>query len=161
MTEPIYFYSTREVPYGVFSNFARYGIEMDGLYYRTTEHYFQAMKFITTDPDYAERIRGAATPKQAANMGRSRDYPLRPDWEQVKDDIMHAAVLKKCETHEKIRQLLLETDDAQIIEKTTGDYYWGCGTKGTGKNMLGIILMRVRDQLREHESTASTAPTSE
>ncbi len=35
-----------------------------------------------------------------------------------------------------------------IVEKTTRDYYWGCGTEGTGKNTLGIILMEVREKLR-------------
>lgn len=62
---------------------------------------------------------------------------------------MHRAVLKKFQTHEAIRQTLLSTGNEEIIEKTTGDLYWGCGTNGSGKNRLGIILMRVRDQLRQ------------
>jgi len=41
----IYFYSSLEEPYGCFSNFSRHGVEIDNVYYKTCEHYFQAMKF--------------------------------------------------------------------------------------------------------------------
>jgi ribA/ribD-fused uncharacterized protein len=143
----IYFYSTREVPYGCFSNFSAHGFELDGKYWMTSEHYFQAQKFV--DTPHEEEVRQAKTPKEAANMGRERHRPLRDDWESVKDDIMRKVVLRKFETHEEIRNILLSTGDKILVEKTTGDMYWGCGTDGTGKNMLGIILMEVRAILRE------------
>lgn len=60
---------------------------------------------------------------------------------------MRKAVLRKFETHSDIRQILLETGDEGIVEKTTGDYYWGCDKDGSGKNMLGIILMETREIL--------------
>ncbi len=41
----IYFYITKD-KYGEFSNFSRHGIEQDGKWWKTTEHYFQAQKFI-------------------------------------------------------------------------------------------------------------------
>ena len=81
-------------------------------------------------------------------MGRERSRPLRQDWEQVKDEIMHRAVLKKFQTHEEIRQVLLSTGDEEIIENAPGDYYWGCGKNRTGQNKLGIILVQVREELR-------------
>jgi ribA/ribD-fused uncharacterized protein len=81
-------------------------------------------------------------------MGRERSRPLRSDWEQVKDDVMRAAVLQKFLTHQDIQQTLLGTGDEELVEATTNDYYWGCGTNGTGKNMLGKILMEVRAELR-------------
>jgi N-glycosidase YbiA len=141
----IYFYSTRE-KYGEFSNFSRHGFELDGKYWKTSEHYFQAMKFEGTE--YADKVREVSKPKQAAELGRRRDFPLRKDWEDIKDDVMRRAVLAKFQTHEDIRDLLLSTGDEELVEKTTGDTYWGCGTDGTGKNMLGKILMEVREQLR-------------
>lgn len=145
----IYFYSTREVPYGCFSNFSAHGFTLDGKYWKTSEHYFQAQKFAGTE--HEEEVRLAKTPKEAARMGRERRRPLRGDWEAVKDDLMRRAVLKKFETHEEIRAVLLATGDEKLIEKTSDDTYWGCGTDGTGKNMLGIILMEVRAALREKE----------
>ncbi len=84
----------------------------------------------------------------AARLGRSRKVPIRPDWEQVKDEVMLRAVLAKFQAHAELQELLLSTGEEEIVEKTTRDYYWGCGTNSTGKNMLGIILMRVRDELR-------------
>ena len=142
---PIYFYSTRG-DYGCFSNFSYHGFELNGEYWPTTEHYFQAQKFPNTP--HCDQIRQVKTPKEAANMGRDRKRPLRPDWEQVKDDIMRNAVLCKFETHADIREILLATDDEKIVENAPGDYYWGCGKDGSGKNMLGQILMEVREILR-------------
>ena len=82
-------------------------------------------------------------------MGRDRARPLRADWEQVKDDVMRRGVLRKFETHADIRALLLETGDEPIVENAPGDYYWGCGKDGSGKNMLGRILMETRESLRQ------------
>lgn len=147
----IYFYSPREQPYGCFSNFSRHGIAMDSIWWPTVEHYFQAQKFAGTP--YAEQIQRAATPKQAANLGRSRSIPLRADWESVKDDIMLAAVQRKFETHETLRALLLATGDEEIVENAPGDYYWGGGTDGSGQNKLGQTLMRVRARLRGHHQS--------
>lgn len=112
----IYFYSTLEKPYGCFSNFSPHGFEIDGVYYKTSEHYFQAMKFIHS-PEDMEAVRRASTPKRAASIGRDRKRPLRADWEDVKDDIMRRGVLRKFETHADIRALLLSTGDAEIVVK--------------------------------------------
>ena len=125
----IYFYSTRE-EYGCFSNFSAHGFELDGEWWPTSEHYFQGQKFPETA--HVDAIRNAKTPKDAARMGRDRKRPLRPDWEQVKDEIMRQAVLKKFETHEDIRQILLDTGEEEIVENSPIDYYWGCGADGTG-----------------------------
>lgn len=145
----IHFYSNLEEPYGCFSNFSPHGVNLDGLYWPTTEHYFQAQKFVGT-PD-AEEIRCAKSPKDAADKGRERKRPLRPDWEQVKEDTMRQAVLAKFRTHAKLREILLSTGDDEIVENAPGDYYWGCGADGTGKNRLGAILMEVRAVLRREE----------
>ena len=156
MAMTIYFYSTREQPYGVFSNFSRHGFEIDGVYYKTCEHYFQAMKFAGSPQDM-EDVRRASTPKMAASIGRDRNRPLRPDWEAVKDDIMRQGVLRKFETHAGLRALLLSTGDEEIVENAPGDRYWGAGPDGTGKNMLGKILMETRAILLERAAPDSSA----
>jgi N-glycosidase YbiA len=141
----IYFY-TKTDEYGAFSNFSRHGIEMNGVWWPTVEHYFQAQKF--EDAVYQEKIRTADTPKKAADLGRSRQVPLRSQWEMVKDEIMLQAVRKKFQTHKEIRELLLSTEDKAIVENAPGDYYWGCGKEGTGLNRLGHILQQVRTEIR-------------
>jgi len=141
----IFFYSTKG-PYGCFSNFSRHGFELDGVYWPTSEHYFQAQKFVGSS--YQEEVRLARTPKEAARLGRRRDWLLRADWEQVKDEVMRRAVQRKFETHADIRQVLLATGDEELIEDSPTDDYWGCGAKRTGQNKLGQILMEVRALLR-------------
>jgi ribA/ribD-fused uncharacterized protein len=143
---PIYFYSAREKPYGCFSNFAPYGFLLDGKWWPTSEHYYQAQKFAGTPRE--ERIRKARTPKAAARLGRSRKHPPRADWEDVKDEVMHRAVLRKFEAHADIREVLFSTGEVPIVENAPNDTYWGCGADGSGLNRLGAILMDVRDTLR-------------
>ncbi|GAA6615276.1 NADAR family protein [Scytonema sp. NUACC26] len=144
----IYFYNTRE-KYGCFSNFSYHGFELECFYWYTSEHYFQAQKFIGTP--HVEQIRLVKTPKEAARMGRERKRPLRSDWEQVKDGIMKKAVLCKFQTHADIREILLSTGDVELVENSPIDYYWGYGADGSGKNMLGKILMEVREILRNSD----------
>jgi ribA/ribD-fused uncharacterized protein len=146
--DTIYFYGTKD-EHGYMSNFAAYPIVIDGVVWPTTEHYFQAMKFVGSE--HVELIRKCASPATAARMGRSRKRPLRADWERVKDDVMRLAVWQKFLQHPAIAALLLATGDAKLVEKTTRDTYWGCGTRGDGKNMLGVILVEVRQRLRERE----------
>lgn len=131
--------------YGCFSNFSRDSIFLKGLSWRTSEHYFQAQKFAGTE--HEDQIRYATKPMKAANMGRERHRPLRNDWEAVKNDIMREAVMAKFTQNKKLKSLLLATGDVKIIEHTSNDRYWGDGGDGSGNNMLGIILMEVRDAI--------------
>jgi ribA/ribD-fused uncharacterized protein len=142
----ICFYGADEVPYGCFSNFSDHGFDLDGHWWTTCEHYFQAQKFPGSRD--ADLIRRAATPLRAAELGRERSRPLRRDWDRVKDDVMRRAVTAKFTAHADIRAVLLDTCDEEIVEDTTTDHYWGRGRSGTGRNMLGRILMRARTQLR-------------
>lgn len=141
----IYFYKIND-EYGCFSNFSHYGFELDGKWWMTSEHYFQAQKFCGTE--YEEIIRLLDNPMKAAEMGRNRSLPLREDWEQVKDDVMRKAVYAKFSQNNELKDILLKTGSEDIIENTSNDYYWGCGTNGSGSNMLGIILMEIRDKLK-------------
>ena len=84
---------------------------------------FQAQKF--TGTFYAETIRAAFTPKQAAELGRSRKMPLRADWEKVKDIIMLKAVQRKFELHAALRALLLATGEEELVENASGGLLLG------------------------------------
>ncbi len=58
------------------------------------------------------------------------------------------ALRAKFTQHEDLRELLLSTGNAQLVEHTASDRYWADGGDGSGKNMLGVLLMRLRDELR-------------
>jgi len=144
------FYSVGD-EFGEFSNFAAFSFTLDGERWPTSEHYFQAQKF--EDEAYRQKVRKANSPMLAARLGRDRKQKLRRDWESVKVGIMRAAVLAKFTQHEELQALLLSTGQAKLVEHTENDDYWGDGGDGSGKNMLGRILMQVRDSLRESRGT--------
>lgn len=145
MTKDIFFYSVAE-EYGEFSNFAPFPIKLDGKRWPTTEHYFQAAKF--EDAKDREEVRRAKSPAIAARLGRDRKRKLRRDWEAVKVAVMRRAVLAKFSQHPDLRHLLLATGDARLVEHTENDAYWGDGGDGSGRNMLGRILMETRAKLQ-------------
>jgi ribA/ribD-fused uncharacterized protein len=116
--------------------------------YPTSEHYFQAMKFIQY-PDYMEKIRLTKSPYYAKQMGGDRTHKLRDDWETVKEEVMLTALRAKFTQHQELHQHLLSTGDDFLVENAPNDYYWGIGAKGTGLNRLGHCLMIVRDELRK------------
>ena len=107
---------------------------------------FQSQKFLV--PQIQEKIRQIASPMDAALEGRNRQNPLRSDWEEVKDEVMLQALRMKFSQNPEIVRELLATGDANIIEHMRNDAYWADGGDGTGKNKLGLLLMQVREELK-------------
>jgi ribA/ribD-fused uncharacterized protein len=141
----IYFWNEK-AEFGEFSNFFRCDVEIDGKIWKTTEHYFAAMK--TLDEGEQEMIRNAKTPFSAKQLGR-RNVTLRSDWESVKFDFMLKALRHKFSA-EPFKSKLVNTRDSEIYEDSPYDKVWGTGVKGavgTGKNLLGKALMQVRKEL--------------
>lgn len=146
----INFYSARS-EHGYMSNFAQYSLNIDGFHYQTSEHYFQSKKY---EGSYWEsKVRHAKGPMKAVELGRDRNGPLRRDWESVKNNVMRKAVEIKFRQHRDICDALLATGDAKLVEHTERDSYWGDGGDGSGKNMLGQILMEVRTLLRKERDS--------
>ena len=143
------YYNTMDPPYNCFSNFSSHAFVLDGHWWRTAEHYFQAQKFIGTE--HFETIRCSATPEDAAQLGQDRTRPLRPHWRQVKEEVMLRCVLRKFQVHSGIRAILLQTGQRPIVEDWHGDFYWSCGADGSGKNRMGHMLMIVRGILSREE----------
>lgn len=141
----LWFYAQTEA-FGEFSNFSPHGIEMDGVWWPTVEHYFQAQKFV--DADYRARIARASTAKMAKSLGQSRAFAIWADWDHRRDAVMLEAVRRKFTTHSALGALLLSTGDEVLAEASPNDFYWGAGGDGSGLNRLGQILMQVRGELR-------------
>lgn len=142
----IYFYSWAK-KYFEFSNFSLHPIMIDNKVYATNEHYFQSVKFI--DAEYQEKVRLAKTPKEAKQLGSSRGYAILPDWDSKRIQVMKTCVKAKFTQHTELTELLLSTGTAHLVEDSPYDTFWGCGKNGTGQNMLGKILMEVREELRD------------
>jgi len=109
----------------------------------TVEHAFQAAK--STSPKYIREICQASSPGEAKMTGRG--VRLRPDWEEVKIDIMRDLVQQKFFGNPELGQQLLETAPALLVEGNTWeDRFWGV-YEGDGLNWLGVILMETRNRL--------------
>ena len=135
--------------YGYLATYSNYGFFKDGVFWKTSEHYYQAQKFM--DSDTKIRIQNAETPKIASTIGRDRKLNLRSEWEEVKQDVMFDAVYYKFKQNKDILQKLLNTGDAKIIEATVKENYWGCGPNNDGQNNYGKILVKVRETLRTEQ----------
>lgn len=132
--------------YRFLSNFFPSSIEMyDGVRYPTSEHAFQAHK--THSMEERRHIASLDTPGKAKRAGRR--VTLRDDWEVIKISIMEGVLFQKFSMHLDLRQKLIDTGDAELIEGNTwGDTFWGV-CRGKGENHLGKLLMKIRQALKQ------------
>lgn len=140
--------------YRFLSNFWYCEVELDGEFYPSTEHAYQAAK--TLDPDLrrqfrfrikyenGEPVEFTPTCGQAKRMGTKVE--LRSDWEDVKVGIMEDLLRQKF-SNESLKQKLLDTGDVYLEETNHwGDKFWGV-CDGEGQNVLGNLLMKIREDL--------------
>jgi ribA/ribD-fused uncharacterized protein len=147
----IHFYRANEKPFGAFSNLYRREIEFEGVIYPTTEHAYQAGK--ARKDNVREWLMNAPSPALLAMAAHGLySWDIQPNWSKVKYERMKLVLRAKFNQHEDLRQLLLSTGDARLVEAATVDNLvnrtWG-EVNGKGKNMLGVLLMEVRAELRE------------
>lgn len=135
--------NTFRYDHGPLSNF---WVERDGL---TLEHRFQALK--TNDLAQKLKILRCSTPGEAKKRGKNRALCyLRPDWDEVKRDLMWDLLIKKFLGNPFAASYLLATGEALIQEKNTwNDRIWGVNLQNQGQNLLGMGLMYVRDVLND------------
>lgn len=141
----IRFYSHKRGPFAAFSNFFESPLLLDGHWWPTVEHYFQAQKF--ADSANQKRIRRAASPAEAKRLGRGLSG-LRKDWDNARLDVMRTGLRAKFTDH-KLRALLLSTGDVHLIEAAPDDYFWGEGRDESGENWLGRLLVELRGSLSQ------------
>eukprot|EP01065_Artemidia_motanka_P003933 TRINITY_DN118_c0_g1_i4.p1 TRINITY_DN118_c0_g1~~TRINITY_DN118_c0_g1_i4.p1 ORF type:complete len:521 (+),score=48.74 TRINITY_DN118_c0_g1_i4:68-1564(+) len=157
------FYNQQD-PYYQFTNFYRSSPFYDEHHrlWLTSEHYFQAKKFEPDCPNcrtahsaqLVESIRMAPTPRDALNIARANKAWVHSSWyggdgvQGRRVNAMIDAVRMKMQFDGAVRALLLSTGNARLVEHTDQDSFWGDGGVGFGTNMLGQILMLVRDEFR-------------
>jgi len=118
--------------------------------YRSTEHAYQAFK--ADNEAEHEYVRNLDTPAKAKRAGRT--VSKRKDWEQIKFDLM-LDLLRAKFSDTMLAKLLMDTDDKKLVEGN----YWHDNIFGNctcdacknieGKNMLGKLLMQIRDELKK------------
>jgi ribA/ribD-fused uncharacterized protein len=150
MQAEIRFYRASEKPYGAFSNLYRREIEFEGELFATSEHAYQAGKARKTE--VRRWLMAAPSPSLLAMAAHGLYYwDVAPGWSTSKFDRMRAVLRAKFSQHEDLRELLLSTGDARLVESATVDNevnrLWG-EVDGVGRNMLGVMLMDLREALR-------------
>ncbi|MBI5321852.1 NADAR family protein [Bradyrhizobium sp.] len=152
----IRFYRASEKPYGVFSNLYRRAITFEGRIFPTSEHAYQAGK--ARKEEVREWLMAAPSPALLAMAAHGLyQWDIVPDWSKVKFDRMRGVLMAKFTQHADLAAILLETKDAVLIETATVDSavnrLWGEVPGKGGKNMLGIMLMEVRQHLVQRSGT--------
>lgn len=131
---------------GYLASYSNYGFFANGVYYKTTEHYYQSNKVI--DDKIKGKIIKASTPKIASEIGRDRNNKIKKLWRLIKCDVMYFGVLYKFQQNKDICQKLVLTGNEKIAEATVKENYWGLGKNNDGRNNYGIILELVRKKVR-------------
>jgi ribA/ribD-fused uncharacterized protein len=130
--------------YRFLSNFWLAPVTYEGITYPSSEHAYQAAKSL--NPTIREVFFMLSSPSKAKKMGQQ--IIIRPDWEDVKINVMRDIVTAKFEQNEYLMRLLMETRGFHLIEGNTwGDRFWGECPVGNGRNELGKILMAIRDDI--------------
>lgn len=131
--------------YAFLSNFYESPVFFDKHKFKTVEHAYQAMK--ATNEEDLNKIKNAKTAGEAKKFGRNVS-PIRHDWDNAKVDIMRSLLESKFE-NPFLADLLISTGESELIEENNwNDKFWGV-CRGVGKNMLGILLMEIREKLKE------------
>lgn len=149
----IRFYTKGE-PYYWLSNSSEYPVYYDGIKYPTAEHLFQAMKFLPHRTDLATKVRKISSPNDAIKEARRNMTEVQKGWISKGQNVisMREVLLLKFTQHSVLRRQLLLTGDAELIQSSPADAFWGdaAGTDGFGggRNELGKALMRTRETIR-------------
>ena len=167
----LYFQRDRE-QFLFFSHFHPSPIVLDGETWPTVEHYFQAQR--SRDPAYRQAICKEKSPGKVKHLSKSPDDTTRggkrfswfrsnhavprADWAEVELDVMRKADGAKFTQNPDFSVLLLATGDADLIEDSPWDAFWGIGADGSGLNWAGKILMEIRRELRASHPVAQPEP---
>ncbi|UBV44755.1 NADAR family protein (plasmid) [Deinococcus taeanensis] len=162
--DPVYFYRTAHP----FSNFHPSVFTVDSQTFQTAEQYIMYRKALTFgDPVSAERILAARGPGECKKLGRRvRPYD-EAIWAAVREQVAYDACVHKFAQNSRLRDVLLSTGDALLVEAAPSDAIWGIGFSEQdapahhhqwGQNLLGLALMRVRDTLRTGDVKITSSP---
>lgn len=142
----IFFY---EQDFYVLSNFSAFRLRWKSYDFDTSEHAYHWEKFhATTHGAIKVEVRQSRSAHEAFKIAeRNRDV-RRPDWDDVKVDVMREILRAKADQHEYVRRKLLATGDRELIENSWRDDFWGWGPNRDGRNQLGKLWMEIRAELR-------------
>lgn len=144
----VFFY---EQEFYVLSNFSSFTLNRGGRRFDTAEAAYHYEKFTgegETQTFIRTEIRNAPSAHEAFRLAQEFKAQRRPDWDDVKVDIMRDILRAKVKQHPYVLQKLMQTGNRELIEDSWRDSEWGWGPNKDGKNLLGKLWMEIREELR-------------
>jgi ribA/ribD-fused uncharacterized protein len=143
---------------GPFSQWAKYSFVIDGVTYVTCEQYMMAEKArLFKDGETEAKILATANPRKQKELGRQVKGFDQAAWDAVCVEVVYRGNLAKFSQNPELLELLLATGDKIIAEASPVDPIWGIGMAEDnpsvtdmslwGKNLLGNVIMRIRETL--------------
>ena len=136
-----------EQEFYILSNFSAFCLDWDGYRFYSSEAAYQYSKF----PEFSDirtKIRLALSSHESFKLAEFYKDSRRSDWDEIKTEVMLNILRQKVLQHEYVKRKLLETGNRELIEDSWRDDFWGWGPNKDGKNMLGKLWMKVRDELK-------------
>ncbi len=134
-----------EGPHYMYSNFAAFAVRWRDVVCGTSEHHYQAAKFL--DIGIKSEIWCATSPHDAKKIAQAYASEVRPDWDdEEKLRVMEEIVRAKHAQHPYIQRKLKESKGLILVEDSPVDSFWGRGPDWNGLNQLGKIWMKIRDE---------------
>ena len=130
-----------------FSNFSSFAVEWKGKIWQTSEHAYQAAHFFKTAPELSQKIYKAKSAHEAYKIAKANTDKFPKNWEQIKIAVMEDIVRHKLKQHPYIKHKLKQTGQKLIVEDSPKDSFWGWGPDRKGRNELGKIWMKLREEL--------------
>lgn len=140
-----------------FDNFAAFQVDYLGHRWPTSEHAYHAAKFVDTAPEIVELLRGARSPHDALRIAQEQKSKRAEDWDERKVAVMYEICRLKLLQNSYVLQKLELSGDLEIVEDSPKDAFWGWGPNRDGRNELGKIWMRLREELRSGAITPEQA----
>ena len=133
-------------------------INIWGMTFQSVEHSYQYRKAIEMNQHVsAEEIRNCRSSYDA--MDRAKEVNTDDRWLNMKKSVMYQLLNVKANQCEIFKRQLQSTRGSLLVEDTQHDY-WGQGKSGDGLNMMGRLLMTVRDcgDHQDHVQPQNTFP---
>ena len=141
--EAVYFYTPN---FYSLDNFSAHRINIWNETFQTSEHAYQWKKFEESAPEIARQVFDAPSPNEAKNISMAHMDSRSATWDVEKVAVMEEVLRAKYVQHADVRKVLGRTRDRTIFENSPTDDFWGVGLEGSGKNMLGKLWMKIRDE---------------